>query len=666
MESSSDKIEKGADMRRSKVLTGGVAALATLGVLAAPTVAHAQADASLPVVVSPVPVSWTPHILDGAVNAIAVVGSTTVVGGTFTQVQPAAGGAIVVHPYIAAFDSTTGALIPGFAPTLDGEVKSLDVVGSTVVVGGAFAHVNGVANKGITRLNVTDGTAVAGFAAKLGASGKVNSVAVRGNLLYVGGGFSNINGVARNGLAVLDATTGAVGPLNLPVGSSRSTDVTASVTRVVVSPDGTTLIVGGNFQTIGGQSRNQLALVNLTTSTVSSWATSSLVPICAPTDYTDINDIGYSPDGRYFVIATTGGPHPGTLCDTATRWESGRLGAGQLPTWIASTGGDSLTSIAATGSAVYVGGHQRWLNNSGGSNSAGPGAVSRVGIGGLDPVSGVPLEWNPSLTRFQGVGDLLATPTGLWVGYDADQIGGLTRPRIAFLPTAGGQTILGSAANELPGQLIVARPNGSLSSRVYSGSVFGTASAVPHPGSVPWGSVVGAFSAAGRVFYGTSDGKLWAAPFDGTTVGAAVDTGSWFSFAGVLGMTYDNGRLYFVTPDGALHYRLFSQSNALVGSQDFIAAATGFAGTSAPFVGGTSLYYVKLSSHTLWRVALTLGVPTGVSVQVSGPGVDALSWDATAAFLRAGATVSVPRTPGRTPLPVPPPTGPVVPHQPIP
>ena len=38
-------------------------------------------------------------------------------------------------------------------------------------------------------------------------------------------------------------------------------------------------------------------------------------------------------------------------------------GSGLEPTWADYTGGDSLTAVAVTGRAIYVGGHQRWMNN---------------------------------------------------------------------------------------------------------------------------------------------------------------------------------------------------------------------------------------------------------------------------------------------------------------
>ena len=54
-------------------------------------------------------------------------------------------------------------------------------------------------------------------------------------------------------------------------------------------------------------------------------------------------------------------------------------------TWVNYTGCDSLFSVAADASTVYVGGHQRWLDNQNGCDAAGTGALSRPGIGGVEP-----------------------------------------------------------------------------------------------------------------------------------------------------------------------------------------------------------------------------------------------------------------------------------------
>src|SRR5688572_15915904 len=50
----------------------------------------AAADMAQPAVVSANPVDFTPHVLDGTVWALAVVGDTVVVAGSFTKVQDSA------------------------------------------------------------------------------------------------------------------------------------------------------------------------------------------------------------------------------------------------------------------------------------------------------------------------------------------------------------------------------------------------------------------------------------------------------------------------------------------------------------------------------------------------------------------------------------------------
>ena len=143
----------------------------------------------------------------------------------------------------------------------------------------------------------------------------------------------------------------------------------------------------------------------------------------------------FSPDGTYFVIVANGGP-TGTngMCDAAARFETANVSATAEPTWINWTGGDSLYSVAITGPAVYVGGHQRWLDNPLGFDTAGPGAVSRPGIGAIDPVTGRALSWNPTKSRNHGTMVLYATPQGLWVGSDGEEFGHEDHAGIGFAP----------------------------------------------------------------------------------------------------------------------------------------------------------------------------------------------------------------------------------------
>jgi hypothetical protein len=65
---------------------------------------------------------------------------------------------------------------------------------------------------------------------------------------------------------------------------------------------------------------------------------------------------------------------------------------------------------------------------------AGSAAVSRPGIGAIDPTSGLALPWNPTKDRGVGGKDPYVTSQGLWVGSDTTHIGRETHARIALMP----------------------------------------------------------------------------------------------------------------------------------------------------------------------------------------------------------------------------------------
>jgi hypothetical protein len=123
-----------------------------------------------PVVVSSNPADWTTHVLDGKVAAIVQVGNKVIPGGLFTKVASAA------------------------APTLH------------VFAGGGFTRINGVAQKSLVKLRLSDGARITAFKGKTNA--RVKDVAVSGGRLYIGGTFKTANGVARTALAAVDPVTG--------------------------------------------------------------------------------------------------------------------------------------------------------------------------------------------------------------------------------------------------------------------------------------------------------------------------------------------------------------------------------------------------------------------------------------------------------------------------
>jgi hypothetical protein len=409
---------------------------AALAAALAAGIVPASAQQAHPGVVSQRPVAWTPHIQDGTVRAITVVGDTVVVGGTFTAVSDAARAARYDRAYLVAFGLRDGR-VRAFHPRLDGPVYALAPgPAGTVYVGGAFRTVNGVTQRSLTQLRLDTGARVPAFRGAL-RWGDVRSMAVHGPWLYVGGYFVKVSGAARTALARLHARTGAVDP-GFDARLSRGDGRRVKVDGLAVSPDGRRLVAVGAMTHAGGRSRHRLVMVDtsVTPARISGWYTDAYEPACQSAFDTYLRGVDFAPDGRYFVVVTTGHTtHPRLLCNTAARFEAtgtGRHG----PTWVNHTGGNSLYAVAVTGAAVYVGGHQRWMNNPYGSKAAGPGAVPREGIAALHPTTGRALSWDPGRSRGVGLRAFAATPGGLLVGSDTDRLAREYHGRIGMFPLA--------------------------------------------------------------------------------------------------------------------------------------------------------------------------------------------------------------------------------------
>jgi Domain of unknown function (DUF5122) beta-propeller len=408
-----------------------------LGVVAAGLPTAASASIGLGVVVSDDPANFTPNVASGAVYKLTQVNGTMYAGGSFSSVSTPAGvnpGGTFARSNLVAFNAATGVISTSFAPSINGEVWALASDGASLWVGGTFTSVNGVARRGVAKLNRTTGAVDPAFNANL-ASGKVTELALVNGRLLAGGTFP---GKLR---AVNPATGTNTGYLNLGIGGTVAGNAgPVEVYRFAVNPAGTRLVAVGNFTTVGGQTRWRAFMLTLgATASVNAWYYPPLQNPCRAASLPDyMRDVDFSPDGSWFAFVSTGFiPQPGgvgrDLCDATARFET-ELPNPARPTWINYTGGDTLHSVAATDVAVYVQGHQRWLDNPQGSNAPGPGAVSRPGIGAINPATGLALSWNPTKERGVGGKDLYVTAQGLWVASDTNRIGGETRRRIALLP----------------------------------------------------------------------------------------------------------------------------------------------------------------------------------------------------------------------------------------
>ena len=425
------------------------------------------------------------------------------------------------------------------------------------------------------------------------------------------------------------------------------------IQRMDISPDGDTIVAIGNFATVNGLDRRQIVMLNVGSNpaTVANWQTDRYKSSCSSTFDTYMRDVDIDPSGTYFVIATTGaffgGATSGVLCDTVTRWELNQSGSGLQPNWVDYSGGDSIWSVLSTGHAIYMGGHNRWMNNPFAGDNAGPGSVPRVGTAALDPLNGLPLNWTATREpRREGVFKLLATSTGVWWGSDSCCIAGERHERLAHLPVAGGTVVPPPSVFHLPDELwnsaFSAGSVTALDHRSYSGSTFGSTSSLNTP-AVDWSVTRGAFVTNGRLYYGRSDGTFRVRCFNGSSLGAesTIDlhglNNSHFPLANVTGMFLDQGRLYYtVAGNSNLFYRYFSPSWDMTGAQTF--TVNGSAEFDWGTVAGMTMVdgniYVGRANGNLDRIGFSNRLPVGGSrTTVSGPGIDGRNWRSRGLFV---------------------------------
>ncbi len=646
----------------------------------------------------------TPDFNNGAVTAIAQVGGRVVVGGSFTSVtsKPTQGAGVTrTRNFLMAYRLDNYQIDTGFAPVVDGEVDAIEANAnhSAVYVAGKFKHSGGNTSRitHVALFNIINGQPSHVFNANV-SGGNVNAMQLVGNHLLIGGYFTSVGGVSRAGLASLNATTGALEPYfaislldhfnyGRPNGTFSSP---VGATSLAVSPDGRRAIVGGNFRRVSDPvqkkifAHDQLVSINLNAASATvdaGWSTTAYSSRCFSTSFDGyLNDIAWAPNGSFFVVTATGGYSGGSFqnCDTASRFNASSRGLRVNPAWVQYTGTDSLYAVAVTSSAVYVGGHNRWLNNPYGQDAPESGAVPRPGIAALDPVNGVPLSWNPGHNpRGHGVTVMYVSPTGLYIGSDQDFIGYFQyeRKKFAFFPFVGGSAPApnqaGTSTRIFHGGSFLSGTNalGASAFNASRGTGFGTKAPASN---IAWSEVRGAFTLNNRIYYGKSDGSFYVRGFDGKTFGATefrIDpyhdpywdgkpTGSGQTYDGnpssfyaeipnISGMFYANRSIYYtVVGDTRLFRRDFTPgterstidpsqfTGGVIGARRLQVVQNGgivnMSKAGGMFVAAGSLWYASQDTGRLYRAPWNGRTVTGRATPV--PGATG-TWSGRAVFL---------------------------------
>ena len=404
--------------------------------------------------------TWNPNPSGGTsigsgVVTLAVSGSTVYASGFFTSI----GGQN--RNWVAALNAGSG-LATAWNPNADGTVRAFAVSGSTVYAGGNFTSIGGQNRNGIAALNVSSGAAttwnpnpVNGF-----SDGTVNALVVSSSTVYAGGDFTSIGGVDRNGIAALDAA-GAVTAWNP---DAIWGDYNGSISALAVS--GSTVYAGGSFDSIGGQARNDIAALDASSGLATAWdpeasavgyATVNALAVSGSTVYAGGQFTSIGGQTRNHIVALDAGsglatgwdPNANSNVDALVVSGSTVYAAG----WFTTIGGQTRKNIAAldagtglatawdpsadravdalavSGSTVYAVGY---FTSIGGQN--------RSEVAALDAGSGLATGWDPNAggTSYHEVLTLAVSGSTVYVGGEFTSIGGQARDNLAALDAGTG------------------------------------------------------------------------------------------------------------------------------------------------------------------------------------------------------------------------------------
>jgi hypothetical protein len=361
---------------------------------------------------------WNPDA-SNEVDALALSGSTVYAGGLFSAI----GGR--QRSQIAALDMTTGHAT-AWNPEANGAVWALAASGSTVYAGGWFGFIGGEKRNGLAALNTTTGKLTSwnpNLGVEVCCGFGVRALAVSGSTIYVGGSFSSIGGHPRSDLAAVHATTGRVTAWN-PDPSDPQYGVTVRALAAV----GSTVYVGGNFSSIGGQTRNGIAALDATTGQATSWNPSTFdSPVLPQVDALAVSGPTVYAGGYFGSIGGQARNNIAAL-DATT---------GEATGWNPNANGQ-VAALAVSGPTVYAVGRFTSIFDA----SPSIGGQQRNGIVALDATTGQATAWNPDAHGGYEGGPVFALAVGagtVYAGGYFTTIGGRTRHGLAALDASIGQ-----------------------------------------------------------------------------------------------------------------------------------------------------------------------------------------------------------------------------------
>jgi trimeric autotransporter adhesin len=441
---------------------------------------------------------------NGTIHALARQGNTLYLAGSFSSVNGS------TRNRLCAIDVNTGVLT-SFAPNVSYTVNTMLIYNSRLFIGGGFSYVNATSRDGIAAFDLPAHTLSSWQIEGGGVGGSVYHMVQDGSFLYLGGVIVTLGGnyLPRNNLAAVNINTGAT--------TSWNPSTNEPVNWLEVDGPGNVVYIGGDFTTVNGSTRRFAAAVSISTSGLYTWNAQLLLSgwqtgrvrslakagnvIFLAGTFTSAG--GQSRNSFAAVSADLGTVLPWTInctgveagysvrvsgsevflsntstCGSLTRQRLAAVNAttGQLLPWDPSAN-NTVLALANTSGTVYAGGSFTTI-----------GTETRTRLAAISKSTALPLaSWTPAANA--AVHALVAGPLGLTAGGAFTSIAGVERSGLArlsftngtadsFDPSvsgsvfamalAGGDLWFGGSFTSVSGQLrsnlaLVDHPSGTLS-----------------------------------------------------------------------------------------------------------------------------------------------------------------------------------------------------------
>jgi len=194
------------------------------------------------------------------VNNIEVTTNVVFVNGTFTAVNGTARNSLV------ALDRGKASLL-GWDPAIptNESVSETALFGNTLYLAGYFSSAGGVAKEGAAAIDISNisTVTVTNWAPHPNYYASIEAIAPTASTVFVGGGMSGYDWIDRNGFALLDDATHKPWPFDVDLSGGGNINT--------IAVKGNVLYIGGRFNLIGRDSRHNLAAFDLTTGELLDW-----------------------------------------------------------------------------------------------------------------------------------------------------------------------------------------------------------------------------------------------------------------------------------------------------------------------------------------------------------------------------------------------------------